>query len=364
MYGDLHRDMWDDMKNGDLNAVLRIRLDIQSTNGCMRDPTIYRVVNQPHQHTGDRYKVYPTYDFACPIVDVMEGVTHVFRSTEFVDRDEQYTAILKLLTLPCPELDVYSKLIFKDAVLSKRKIKELIANKVIGDWDSPKLLTWRGAKRHGLTVQGLIQFLAKIGISKSVVEMDQIALWTANRKVIDRISTRFMAIKDRIEVQVVFEGVEGVEGVDEVAETQKDIVRFRRNPDLGSRPIYYSGKIYLELEEYNELEDGEEVTLVNWGNAFIKKGDRPTLTLHLEGDFKTTKHKLVWVSASGPHIPTITHVFSYSYNIMDEPMFTLLTGEHDISNVKKGDFIQIMRKHYYICDRNDKTGLFFIELPK
>lgn len=122
-----NRKFWNEMISGTIvSAVLRLKLDMQSKNGCMRDPILYRSNNIPHAKTGSKFKVYPTYDFACPVVDVMQNITHVFRSTEFTDRDARYRAILDMLGWQTPKLYGYGKLVFKDVVLSKRKIKKLI----------------------------------------------------------------------------------------------------------------------------------------------------------------------------------------------------------------------------------------------
>lgn len=119
-------EMWNDMKNGiKKNACVRIKIDMKHSNASCRDPTIFRYIDKAHHNTGDKFKVYPTYDFACPIVDSLEGVTHVFRSTEFSDRNEQYTIIIEMLKLRKPLLFSYGKLNFDGSVLSKRKIKEL-----------------------------------------------------------------------------------------------------------------------------------------------------------------------------------------------------------------------------------------------
>ena len=125
---------------------------MKDNNFCMRDPSLFRCVSIPHHRTGDKYKVYPTYDFACPIVDSMEGVTHVMRSTEFEDRNNMYKLILKLLKLPPLELFTYGKVEFVDVEMSKRKIKAMIEKDVVTGWDDPRLPTIKGIINNGLSL--------------------------------------------------------------------------------------------------------------------------------------------------------------------------------------------------------------------
>ncbi len=144
---------WAMMKNGKKDkCVLRIKMSMQNKNVSMRDPVIFKI-NRDAEHyvTGYKYKVYPTYDFACPVIDSLEGVTHMYRSTEFNALDVQYKEILKILNMNVPKIDSYGKLNFQDVDLSKRKIKALIESGDLGGWDDPRLLTIRGALRRGLS---------------------------------------------------------------------------------------------------------------------------------------------------------------------------------------------------------------------
>ena len=191
--------LWSGMKDGSItNSVLRIKMDPHHNNGTLRDPTIYRYVDMSHQHTGDTYAVYPTYDFACPIVDSLEGVTHVYRSVEFKDRDSQYKWILSMLNLRKPVLCNYSRITFRDTVMSKRKIKALIGDAILSGWDDPRLLTLRGAFRRGLSYDGLIKFIAHQGLSRKNVSMTPDLLWGNNKKIIDKLSTMYIVYLEKM----------------------------------------------------------------------------------------------------------------------------------------------------------------------
>lgn len=348
-------DLWEEMKKGNLSgAILRLTLDYKSPNGCLRDPTIFRTVDIPHNRTGNKFKVYPTYDFACPIVDSLEGVTHVFRSTEFTDRNPQYKQILQLLKLRCPQLNQYGKLVFKDAVLSKRKIGALIENGIVQGWDDPQLLTWRGAKRRGLSREGLIQFLSKVGITKSVVEMDQSSLWSINQKVIDKVSTRFIGLLEHLKGDLVDVTIK-----DKIEVLSKTIPRFNRNKDLGERTVHYSNELLMQREDLEGLTVNEEVTLVNWGNVIYLGNNE--FRLNLEGDFKKTEKKLFWISKNHTTLVYLSKFKGIESLRYSERVWT----ESGISDLKEGDFVQFLRMNYYRVDkfREDNGHLSLIELP-
>lgn len=353
--------LWEKMKNGELcGSVLRLKINYASPNGCLRDPTIYRSISDPHFRTGNSFKVYPTYDFACPIVDAIEGVTHVFRSTEFTDRNPQYKIILDKLHRPCPLLHQYGKLCFQDAVLSKRKIKALIENGSICGWDDPALLTWRGAKRRGLTHTGLIQFLSTIGITKSVVEMEQAALWCINQKSIDKIAIRLVSLD-------IEKGIVPIKILDQLDILSREIPKFHRNPELGTRVVHYSDTIYMHSTDINTLNVGEEVTLMNWGNAIYQGNNM--FKLNLAGDFTKTEKKLRWIAENCTTKIEICQISYENDNVCKH--FTYCWIENEIENLKFGDYIQIMTQGYYIIDRllpeQDCTfhaTMSLVELPK
>jgi glutamyl/glutaminyl-tRNA synthetase len=370
---------WNQMKEGTLtHAILRLKIKMNHLNGCMRDPTIYRCMEGDihHERTGNSYKVYPTYDFACPIVDVQEKVTHVFRSTEFTDRDEQYKWIITALGLTCPKLYGYGKLVFKDAVLSKRKIRALIDQGVVDNWNSPKLLTLQGIRRRGLSNKGLLLFLDTIGITRTSVEMTQDLLWKGNLKIIDKIATRYQALQS-IKLSTVkivdFDTnnsddqrvVVGDIGVNQTTKITK-IPRFNRCKELGMRDVIHSRDLYIdhfEVDLNNKFEIDEEITFINWGNAICVDNTIGSIKfkLNLQGDFKITKKKISWISAQAF---TLLSIVQYSYDITDSPVVTRYYGEYDMRNLKKGDYVQLMRMNYYICDREyDGGDVVLIELP-
>lgn len=199
--------IWSEMKKGTptgLTYCIRAKLNMQSLNGTMRDPTIYRCKAEPHLVTGDKFKVYPTYDFACPIVDSIEDVTHALRTTEYHDRDEQYMWMLEALNLRKPHLYEYSRFNLTNTVLSKRRLTWFVDTKRVSGWDDPRFPTVRGILRRGMTVEALKSFIVAQGSSRSVVVMEWDKIWAINKKVIDEVAPRHTALlkKDTVMINV------------------------------------------------------------------------------------------------------------------------------------------------------------------
>lgn len=257
--------MWEEMKKGSQfgqSCCLRAKIDMSSNNGCMRDPTLYRCKIQPHPRTGNKYNVYPTYDFACPIVDSIEGVTHALRTTEYHDRDEQFYWIIEALGIRKPYIWEYSRLNLNNTVLSKRKLTWFVNEGLVDGWDDPRFPTVRGVLRRGMTVEGLKQFIAAQGSSRSVVNMEWDKIWAFNKKVIDPVAPRYVALLKKEVIPV---------NVPEAQEEMKEVAKHPKNPEVGLKPVWYSPKVFVEGADAETFSEGEMVTFINWGNLNITK---------------------------------------------------------------------------------------------
>ena len=347
--------MWEDMCSGKLvNCCLRLKISMTHKNAAMRDPTIYRCLSASHHNTENKYNVYPTYDFACPLVDSIEGVTHVFRASDFSDRDEQYEYILDKVGLRIPSLNIYGKINFKDTVLGKRNIKKLIEDKVISGWDDPKILTIRGLLNRGMHVSGIQQFIATVGFSKNASDMTEDKMWTINKKYIDKIATRFTALSAHVKLTI-------LDHIDE-SDKVKDIYKFAKNTSLGYRKLHYSNEILISKEDYDEAKTGDEITLMNWCNTFIDK-ENMTLKLNKEGDFKTTKLKVLWLTANNENVNV--NIIKYT-GLHDQPIVTTLIGEAELKNINKYDYVQFMKMNYCMCSEKydgATNSITFVDHP-
>ena len=322
---------------------IRLKMDMKSNNSALRDPSIFRYITDDG-NGGEG--LYPSYDFACPIVDSIEGVTHVFRSTEFSERDAQYRSILKMLGLRKPLLFSYGKLNFSDSVMSKRKIKALIEDGKVSGWDDPQLLTIRGVFKRGMHLDPLIEFIAKMGFSKNVVSMSQDKMWVINKKYIDKISTRYFALpKDNSKELTVTGCTDNSETL--VGCHDKVVDCFSRNPSLGTRTLYLPHENEgVFIDSSLTFDDNEEITLMNWSNVIVKKNN--ALEINPNGHYSTTKQKCAWVSKEQSVNVTI-YTYSKDRTKFGIPSVTHFIGEKGMNIVKKGDYIQLLKHGYYMC---------------
>ncbi|XP_068009600.1 bifunctional glutamate/proline--tRNA ligase isoform X3 [Melanerpes formicivorus] len=368
--------MWEEMKKGTeygQTCCLRAKIDMSSNNGCMRDPTLYRCKNQPHPRTGNTYKVYPTYDFACPIVDSIEGVTHALRTTEYHDRDEQFYWIIEALGIRKPYIWEYSRLNLNNTVLSKRKLTWFVNEGLVDGWDDPRFPTVRGVLRRGMTVEGLKQFIAAQGSSRSVVNMEWDKIWSFNKKlraickkVIDPVAPRYTALLKDAVVPV---------NIPEAQEEMKEVAKHPKNADVGLKPVWYGSRVLIEGADAETLTEGEVVTFINWGNIVITKLNRNAsgkivsidAKLNLDNkDFKKTT-KITWLAETprAPLIPTVCVNYEHlitkpvlgkdedfkQYINQNSKQEELMLGDPCLRDLKKGDIIQLQRRGFYICDQ-------------
>uniref|UniRef100_A0A2K5P6D7 Glutamyl-prolyl-tRNA synthetase 1 n=1 Tax=Cercocebus atys TaxID=9531 RepID=A0A2K5P6D7_CERAT len=361
--------MWEEMKKGSQfgqSCCLRAKIDMSSNNGCMRDPTLYRCKIQPHPRTGNKYNVYPTYDFACPIVDSIEGVTHALRTTEYHDRDEQFYWIIEALGIRKPYIWEYSRLNLNNTVLSKRKLTWFVNEGLVDGWDDPRFPTVRGVLRRGMTVEGLKQFIAAQGSSRSVVNMEWDKIWAFNKKVIDPVAPRYIALLKKEVIPV---------NVPEAQEEMKEVAKHPKNPEVGLKPVWYSPKVFVEGADAETFSEGEMVTFINWGNLNITKIHKNTdgkiisldAKLNLENkDYKKTT-KITWLAETTHALPVPAICVTYEH-LITKPVLgkdedfkqyvnknskheELMLGDPCLKDLKKGDIIQLQRRGFFICDQ-------------
>ncbi|EFN80646.1 Bifunctional aminoacyl-tRNA synthetase [Harpegnathos saltator] len=368
--------LWDEMRRGTVKGqecCVRAKIDYESVNGCMRDPTIYRCKSEPHPRTGDKYKVYPTYDFACPIVDSIENVTHTLRTMEYRDRDPQFFWILEALGLRKPNIWEYSRLNMTHTVLSKRKLTWFVNEGLVDGWDDPRFPTVRGILRRGMTVEGLKQFIIAQGSSKSVVFMQWDKIWAFNKKVIDPVAIRYTTLDN--------DKIVPVEVMD-AKEEWLTVQNHPKDPSKGTKRVRVGPKIFIEKDDAESLIEGQNTTFISWGNLMIKQIEKKNSTVvnvkaSLNLDDKNYKDtlKITWLAApsaaesdrKAEETDAISCYAVYFDHIMSVPVLgkdddfknfvakdtrkeVEMLGEVELKRVKKGEIIELRRKGFFICD--------------
>lgn len=352
-----------------LKNCIRAKMSVDNPNKAMRDPVIFRCNLLPHHRTGDSWKMYPTYDFACPIVDSLEGVTHALRTTEYTDRNPQYQWFLDTLKLRHVYVWDFARMNFIRTVLSKRKLTKLVDSGVVWGWDDPRMPTIRGVRRHGMTIPALRDFILKQGPSRNIVVMDWTNFWATNKKEIDVFASRHTAVESRNSVRAKI-----TNGPDKIYFEDKPKVP--KNPSLGTKSVAFSSNLILDQADVSLMEANEEITLMAWGNAFVRKinGTNPItdieLELHLEGDFRRTKKKVTWLATEQNLIAAETWEFDHLFSKdkleeddnwedfvnRDSAKSTEQLCDLNTKDLKVNDIIQLERKGYYRVDKQFSDG--------
>ncbi|KAK9145118.1 hypothetical protein Sjap_005021 [Stephania japonica] len=361
-------ELWREMIAGSergLQCCVRGKLDMQDPNKSLRDPVYYRCNPIPHHRIGSKYKVYPTYDFACPFVDAIEGITHALRSSEYHDRNAQYYRILEDMGLRKVQIYEFSRLNMVYTLLSKRKLLWFVQNGKVEGWDDPRFPTVQGIARRGLKIEALIQFILEQGASKNLNLMEWDKLWTINKKIIDPVCPRHTAVLE--EKRVLLTLLDGPEKL-----FVQIIPRHKKFEGAGTKATTFTKRIWLDNADASSISVDEEVTLMDWGNAIIKEigkdndGNITHLTgvLHLDGSVKTTKLKLTWL----PEIDELVNLslLEFDYLITKKKLEedddfldvlnpctkieTLALGDSNMRNLKRGEILQLERKGYFVCD--------------
>jgi glutaminyl-tRNA synthetase len=259
--------LFEDMKNGkyeDGAKVLRAKIDMASPNMNMRDPVIYRVAHMTHHNTGDKWCIYPMYDFAHPIEDAIEGITHSICTLEFEDHRPLYDWVVRELEYEKPPKQIeFAKLYLKNVVTGKRYIKKLVESGIVDGWDDPRLVSISGLRRRGFTPESIQMFVDMCGVSKANSIADYAALEYCIREDLKVKRPRVMAVLDPVKLII-----------DNYPEGQTEMLTVPNNQEneaLGSRQVPFSRELYIEREDFMEeppkkyfrLFPGNEVRLMN-----------------------------------------------------------------------------------------------------
>ncbi|EAY01944.1 hypothetical protein TVAG_047990 [Trichomonas vaginalis G3] len=357
-----------------LKCVVRAKIDYQSKNGVMRDPVIARhIENGYHPKTGTKYPVFPVYDFACPIVDSLAGVTHAMRSWEYTDRDHLYYYFIDALHLRKVKIISFSRLSFTHTALGKRHLRKLVAEHLAEGWDDPRFPTVRGLRRRGLIPDTLKQFCQAQGASATQNMHEWGKLWSLNRAIIQPSSPRVMSIAPESAVKLYIEGAP--EGV--VTCNVNDKVK-----TLGTKELATGPNVLIEEEDAKLLQVGGKACLLHW-NTFtvtdIQKDGEKIVEVKAkwlgDNDFKSTK-KLNWIVADKAVEITMRE---WNY-LIEEPIYnpemditkaickvpfadTKLLVDASINNIKQGQILQLERRADCIVDKIEDGKYMVFLIP-
>ena len=259
--------LFEEMREGkyaDGEKVLRARIDMKSSNINMRDPVIYRVAHMNHHNTGDKWCIYPMYDFAHPIEDAIEGITHSICTLEFEDHRPLYDWVVRELEYPNPPKQIeQAKMYLKNVVTGKRYIKKLVMDGIVDGWDDPRLVSIAALRRRGFTPESIRMFVEMCGVSKANSIADYAALEYCIREDLKLKRPRMMAVLDPVKLVI-----------DNYPEDQTELLEVANNlenEEMGSRQVPFGRELYIDREDFMEeppkkyfrLFPGNEVRLMN-----------------------------------------------------------------------------------------------------
>lgn len=338
--------MFDKFKPGD--AIVRFRGDMKADNAVMRDPVLFRIIDEKHYTLGNKYRVWPSYDFAVAIEDSNDGVTHAFRSKEFELRKELIDAILDALNMRKPYQDFFSRLEFKGMPISKRILKPLIEEGKVSWYDDPRLPTLESLRRRGIKPEAIKKFILSLGLTKANTLAPFDALESFNRKFVDADSIRlFMVNKPKKLI---------------IKKLPFSFVEIPNHPirDMGKRKINLDENFYISGEDTENIKEGTKIRLLGLGNVIISN-----INGELEGEFIkdgniTDIQKIQWVSQKNAHtikilIPKQLFIDDkFNENSLEE--LEVYTEPHYLQ-LKDGDEIQFVRFGY--CRKDSQNQAIF-----
>ncbi len=385
-------DLFERMKKGEFEdgtRVLRAKIDMASPNINMRDPVIYRILHETHHNTGDEWCIYPMYDYAHPLEDAIEKITHSICTMEFEDHRPLYDWFVRECEMESiPRQIEFARLNMTNTVMSKRKLKQFVDEGIVDGWNDPRMPTISGLRRRGYTPKAIRNFCREIGVAKNQSVVDEQMLEYFVRADLNETAPRTMAILRPLKVVITNYPEEQVEMLD--AENNPD------DPSMGTRKVPFSREIYIEQEDFMEdppkkyfrLFPGNEVRLKNAYfikcNDVIKDGDGNVVELHCTYDIETksgtgftgrkVKGTIHWVDANRC-IPAEFRL--YEPLILDEEgeedkhfleqinpnSLEVLQGfvEENMEDVKAHQKFQFFRHGYFNVDpkRNKDDNLVF-----
>jgi glutaminyl-tRNA synthetase len=380
-------DLFEKMKKGDLpehSNVLRAKIDMTSGNMNMRDPVMFRILDTPHYHTGEKWHIYPMYDWAHGQSDSIEGVTHSICTLEFEEHRPLYDWFIEQLGIHHPQQIEFARLNLSYTVLSKRILKELVENNYVSGWDDPRMPTLVGLKRRGYTPESIKNFCHEIGVTKHESIIDLSLLEHSLRDDLNKKALRVMAVLDPVKIVIT--------NYPEDLEEEIEAINNPENPEDGTRMVPFSRELYIERDDFMEdppkkyfrLSPGSEVRLRYAYYIkcvdFVKDENTGAITeIHCTYDPETkggqspdgrkVRGTIHWVSAKHAiqaelrlydrlfTVPDPSHSEGKDYKECLNPHSLEINNnamlEPSLANAAKGVNYQFERKGYFVTDLKD-----------
>jgi glutamyl-tRNA synthetase len=344
-------DLWKDMlSTPEVSGILRLHGDMGNVNTAMRDPTLFRVIEATHPLTGNKYHVWPTYDFAGAVEDSISGVTHPFRTKEYELRDAVYFRILSLLNLRVPHLMEFSRLSIEGMPVSKRKIKPLIEQGLVTGFDDVRLPTLRGLKRRGIVPEAIKQFVLQQGFSKVESIVDFSLVESVNRKFLDSRVKRYYFVPNPVQLSV------------DGAPKKTVTLSLHPNGTMGERTIQTGSTFFIPKEDAQKMKAGDVFRLKGLYNVKITKtGDTLTGTYAGEELIPETA-KIQWTTDDNFPIKIIVPGLIIKNEIYNPDSLHELQGyvEKAVSSVPAGEIVQFERVGFVRLEKQKKdlVGIF------
>ena len=392
---DENLDLFQRMQRGEFeeaSRVLRAKIDMASGNLNLRDPVIYRILKQPHHRTGDKWCIYPTYDFAHGQSDSIEGVTHSICTLEFEDHRPLYDWLLDTLDVYHPQQIEFARLKLSHTVLSKRRLLQLVSEEHVSGWDDPRMPTLSGLRRRGYTPKSIRDFCDRIGVAKRDNLVDLALLEHCLRDDLNRRAPRVMAVLTPLRVII--------DNYPEGQVEELDVANNPEDPDMGTRKVPFSKVLYIESDDFLEdppknfyrLAPGREIRLkdayyVTCVGVIKEPQSGEVMELHCtydpdsRGGWSTDGRKVRgtshWVSeahALSAEVRLYDHLFSSTDPSDDKDgadfktrlnpnslqVLTSCRVESGLGSAAPGDHYQFLRQGYFCVDPDSSTsGLVF-----
>ena len=352
-----HQAIWDEILEGKYKEgeiVCRLRIDMTHPNAVMRDPNIFRIIDYPHPIQGDRYRLWPTYDFANALEDHRNGITHVLRSSEFASRGELQNYIRNLFGLSQPYIQEWSRFTIEGSPVSKRKIRPLIESGFISGYDDIRLTTLLALRNRGIIPEAIREMTREVGLSVAQPVLDWTVLLGINRRLVDPLANRYFCVTAPFLVTI-----GGVDAQEAVIPLHPDF------KDRGSRTISVGDRVFIDGADAVKLDKGDIFRLKHLYNLRVDKITTKGMNCSFAGDdLSQAALKIQWVSEDTVPVELRFPGVLLKEGKPNPESLQIVDGEGEraLESVEEGAIIQLERKGFgFLAQNAEKVNINMTE---